>query len=182
MKRTVFCIFLALNFPVFAEIDLPNQSKIPLRGSLGPNRKDAGNGRLSCSLVNETDRDWLVCVDESGEIVPKSVPEDVKKIVENWRQILGNFSNDLPIANALGRAKPSLDDAGNLMIKFEEGDLSSERIATEPGRSKVQQCLEDVTGKEIVFSVSVAQTEEEFHSGTIDLRDVIKMEIDEEDE
>ena len=116
------------------------------------------------------------------KILPKSVPEDVKKIVENWRQILGNFSNDLPIANALGRAKPSLDDAGNLMIKFEEGDLSSERIATEPGRSKVQQCLEDVTGKEIVFSVSVAQTEEEFHSGTIDLRDVIKMEIDEEDE
>lgn len=88
MKRTVFCIFLALNLPVFAEIDLPNQSKIPLRGSLGPNRKDAGNGRLSCSLVNETDRDWLVCVDESGEIVPNCVPEDARSsdIVE-WTEI-----------------------------------------------------------------------------------------------
>ena len=95
MKRTVFCIFLTLNLPVFAEIDLPNQSKIPLRGSLGPNRKDAGNGRLSCSLVNETDRDWLVCVDESGEIVPKSVPEDARSsdIVE-WTEI-ETFPNDV---------------------------------------------------------------------------------------
>ena len=88
MKKTVFCIFLALNFPVFAEIDLPNRSKIPLRGSLGLNHEDAGNGRLSCSLVNETDRDWLVCVDESGEIVPKSVPEDARSSdIVDWIEI-----------------------------------------------------------------------------------------------
>ncbi len=116
------------------------------------------------------------------QVLPKSIPDDVKKIVTNWRQIIGNFSNDLPIANALERAKPSLDNGGNLMIKFDEGDLSSERISEEPGRSKLQQCLNDVTGKEITFSVSVAQSEEEYHSGTIDLRDVIKMEIDEEEE
>ena len=52
-------------------------------------------GRLSCSLANETDRDWLVCVDESGVIVPKSVPEDARPsdIVE-WTEI-ETFPNDV---------------------------------------------------------------------------------------
>ncbi|MBR6909021.1 MAG: DNA polymerase III subunit gamma/tau [Lachnospiraceae bacterium] len=115
------------------------------------------------------------------QVLPKSVPDDVKKIVANWKKIIGNFSNDLPIAAALERAKPSLDNNGNLVLKFDAGDLSSERLIAEPGKSKLGQCLNDVSGKEIVFSISEAATNEEYESGTIDLRELIKAEIDEED-
>ncbi len=116
------------------------------------------------------------------QVLPKSLPEDVKKIVLNWKRVIDNFSNDLPIADALGRAKPSLDNAGNLVLKYDSGDLSYERLTREQGREKLQQCLNDISGKEIVFSISEAGSTEEFRDGTIDLRDVIKMEIIEEDE
>ncbi len=116
------------------------------------------------------------------KVLPKHLPDDIRKIVANWKQIIGNFQNDLPIANALGRSRPSMDNNNNLVIKFDANDISADRIIQEPGHSKVQQCLNDVTGKEVVFSVSVAASSEEFSSGTIDLREVIKMEIDEEDE
>ena len=116
------------------------------------------------------------------QVLPKSLPEDVKKIVLNWKRVIDNFSNDLPIANALGRAKPSLDNAGNLVLKYDNGDLSYERLAREQGREKLQQCLNDISGKEIIFSISEAGSAEEFRDGTIDLRDVIKMDIIEEDE
>ena len=66
-------------------------------------------------------------------------------------------------------------------MKFDAGDLSSERLIAEPGKSKLSQCLNDVSGKEIVFSISEAATNDEFESGTIDLRELIKAEIDEED-
>ncbi|MCR4618315.1 MAG: DNA polymerase III subunit gamma/tau, partial [Lachnospiraceae bacterium] len=113
--------------------------------------------------------------------LPKSIPDDVKKIVANWKKLIGNFSNDLPIASALERAKPSLDGAGNLLIRFDAGDLSSERLISEPGHSKLSQALNDISGKEIVFSVNEAASSEEYESGTVDLREFIKTEIYEED-
>ena len=116
------------------------------------------------------------------QVLPPSLPEDVKKIIQNWKRVIDNFSNDIPMANALGRAKPTLDNAGNLVLKYDSGDLSYERLTREQGHEKLRQCLNDISGKEITFSVSESATAEEFRDGTIDLRDVIKMEIIEEDE
>ncbi len=115
-------------------------------------------------------------------VLPKSIPDDIRKIVGNWKQIQNNFTNDVPMVDALRRSVPSMDANGNLLIRFDEGDLSADRLMGEPGHGKLQQCLNDVTGKEVAFTVSVAANTEEFRSGTIDLRDVIKMEIDEEEE
>ena len=112
--------------------------------------------------------------------LPKSIPEDVKKIVGNWKTVINSFMNDLPMQSALSRAQTSLDKNGNLLLRFEPGDLSGERLMNDPGRGKLQQCLNDVSGKEIVFTVDEAATQEQYDNG-IDLRDLIKIDIEEEE-
>lgn len=74
MKKTSLFLFLAI--PAFAEMDLLRGSEIPLRGSILSCGEDGHEKKLLCSLSNESDRDWLVCVDESGAIQLKRTDID----------------------------------------------------------------------------------------------------------
>ena len=69
---------------LLAIANMANAAALPISGNV---REDAENGRLLCSLFNETDRDWLVCVAESGAIVPKRVPKrDPPSDIVEWTE------------------------------------------------------------------------------------------------
>lgn len=111
--------------------------------------------------------------------LPKAVSEDVKETVSKWPQIVNNA--DGPLKVYLKNAKLSLGGDNRLLLVVEDG-LASDYLTKEPeNKKRVEQLIADMIGKEVEVNIQSIEQNRNFDDVYVDLSQVIRMEIEEED-
>lgn len=123
----------------------------------------------------ETSRTSVPAPEVKPAELPKSVPEDVKAVVQNWRKILTELSPGERVF--LREAKPSLGPDGELMLVF-TNEMRKEHFSTnnEHTREHAEKNLADlksligsVSGKDVEIVIELAKDEAHFISDYPDL-------------
>jgi len=107
--------------------------------------------------------------------LPKSVPEDIKKVVANWNTVINRL---LPNHRSFAKnAKVSLGPNGELLLvfsreacwaHFESSDENTRDHAAE-NMQELKDLVEEIVGKEIVIKTQLATDEVRFESDYPDL-------------
>lgn len=113
--------------------------------------------------------------------LPAAVPEDISRIVANWRGIAGDTPQ--PMRSYLRGAKLSLGADNRLLVVLEDG-LASDYFTKEPAGPANREALEAVlsafAGKKVEAEIRSVKSGGEFDSSYVDLSKIIHMEIEEE--
>lgn len=102
--------------------------------------------------------------------LPKSVPEDIKLVVSNWRKIIAEL--DSSHRSFIKNAKPSLGAEGELLLVFsnqickEYFDTTNEttKAHAEENFRDLKDTIERIAGKQIEVKVELAKDEVHFES------------------
>ena len=130
---------------------------------------------------------------EEKEVIPtapaireEAVPEDIKEVVRNWRNILGNVEGSEKAF--LKDATPSLGNNGELLLEFtrstcrdhfDSTDSTSERAKM--NMEALKRVIADVSGKTVNIKTQL-RSEASGNVAVFDLRSIFKgMEIQEEE-
>ncbi len=104
------------------------------------------------------------------EIRPEAVPEDVKAVVANWKQLLGRVS---PVARKmLEEVRLSVSDSGLLILAFPQS-TTAEYFRREDNQAEVVEAAAQLTGKEIHLDVRLVESRREMNT-LPELRNIIK--------
>ena len=110
--------------------------------------------------------------------MPKSVPDDIKAVVENWRKILGTV--DISHRMFAKNAKPSLGADGELLLVFSKEACRAHfetteeftRAHAEANLKDLKDTIERIVGKEIEIKTVLAADEVHYET---DYPDLTKM-------
>ena len=119
--------------------------------------------------------------------LPKSVPADIKAVVDNWRKILGAV--DISHRMFAKNAKPSLGAEGELLLVFsKEACRAHFECAEDTTKAHAEQNLQDlkntieqIVGKEISIKTVLAEDEVHYETDYPDLTKMFGMTVVEED-
>lgn len=111
--------------------------------------------------------------------LPKAVPEDVQKVVDQWAAIVEQAS--MPMKLYLREAGLSLGGDNRLMIVVEDGLASDYFLKQEGHKELLVQMLSEAVGKEIDLTVQSVPDRDTFVQNYVDLSQMIHMEIEEEE-
>lgn len=110
--------------------------------------------------------------------LPKSVPEDIKEVVSNWRRIMG----ELPVSHRsfLKNAKPSLGASGELLLVFSnescrehfETQNETTKDHAEENMQELIKTIESIAGKQISIRTELAKDEVHYEA---DYPNLLKM-------
>lgn len=136
---------------------------------LNENLQDAlENGQFSVA-AQSSDSPAAVPV-KKKEIRPEAVPEDVRAVVGNWKQILRQLN---PVTrNMLVDVVLSVSDAGALVIAFSQ-ETPAEYFKKEENQEELTEAAGQLTGKEISLDVRYVENRQEIQA-LPELRNVIK--------
>ncbi len=110
----------------------------------------------------------------------RAVPEDIREIVSKWLAIVGNMDNPMKIY--LKEAGLSLGNENQLIIVVQDG-ISSDYFSQHPdNKAKLVEIIEDFAGKEIEVQLQTVKEQREFQENFVDLSQIVRMEIEEEEE
>ena len=110
----------------------------------------------------------------------RAVPEDIREIVSKWPTIVGNMDNPMKIY--LKEAGLSLGNENQLIIVVQDG-ISSDYFSQHPdNKAKLVEIIEDFAGKEIEVQLQTVKEQREFQENFVDLSQIVRMEIEEEEE
>ena len=110
----------------------------------------------------------------------RAVPEDIREIVSKWPAIVGNMDN--PMKVYLKEAGLSLGNENQLIIVVQDG-ISSDYFSQHPdNKAKLVEIIEDFAGKEIEVQLQTVKEQREFQENFVDLSQIVRMEIEEEEE
>ena len=112
--------------------------------------------------------------------LPKAIPEEVEKIVKNWPSIAGNADN--PMKNYLKGARLSLGGDNRLIVVLPDGLASDYFQLHEDNRDALKRLLADFSGKDVEVNFQSVKSEREFEESYVDLKQVIHMDIEVEDD
>jgi len=112
--------------------------------------------------------------------LPKAIPEDVKKMVQNWVSIAGSV--EMPLKKFLKEAKLSLGGDNRLMLVFED-EIAFAYLTRDPEtKARVEKLLSNSIGKEIEINVQSVEPNRKFEDSYVDLSRLINMDIEIEEE
>lgn len=118
--------------------------------------------------------------DDAPEIpLPKAIPEDVKKVVENWPAIVRNTS--MTVQTFLKNAKLSLAGDNRLLIVFKD-ELAFGFVGNENHKEELQKQISDYIGKEIEIEMRLLDEGSRFEDTYVNIEQAINMEIIIEDD
>lgn len=110
--------------------------------------------------------------------LPKAIPEDVTKIVNNWPGIVAQTSPPLKVY--LKNAKLSLGGDNRLMLVIEDG-LAYDYLSQSENQQRVEQQISAHIQKEVTIQVQKMERGTDFASNFVDLQR-INMDIEFEEE
>ncbi len=108
--------------------------------------------------------------------LPRAIPEDVKKIVENWPGLVGQTS--MPMKLYLKKARLSLGGDNRLMIVLEDGLASDYFLKQEGNREELERLLSEFSQKSIEVNFQVSRGDRDFEENHVDLAKIIHMDIE----
>lgn len=104
------------------------------------------------------------------EVRPEAVPDDVRDVVANWKQILSRLG---PVCrNMLLDVRLSVSDAGKLVLAFPQA-TTAEYFKKEESRQELIEAAGQLTGKEISLDVRYVENRQEMNA-LPELRNIIK--------
>lgn len=106
--------------------------------------------------------------------LPKSIPEDIKKITKDWQIIVGN-SQDLN-RQLLNKAMLSVADDGSLIIGVTD-KLKEMKLNEAEKREEIELMLSDYIGKEVHYRVELAEDRQDFGDRFADLQSLLNFDI-----
>lgn len=112
--------------------------------------------------------------------LPKAIPEDVQKVVESWQRIVGEAMP--PMKMYLQQAKLSLGSDSHLMMVVQDGPASDYFLENEGHKASLELLISNFIGKEIVVDVRALKADEQFERNYVDLSQIIRFDITQEDE
>lgn len=116
--------------------------------------------------------------EQTPEILPDAIPEDLKKVASNWNGVMMNVS---PAVRALLTcARPSIGSDNTLLLVFEE-EVDKEFIEKEEHLNEITNAIEKMIHKEVTVRTKLIHQGQESMNDFPDLTKIIKMNIDYED-
>lgn len=109
--------------------------------------------------------------------LPKAIPEDVRRLVDKWQNVVGNMQ--MPMKQYLREARLTLGGDNRLAIVFSDG-IGSDYFLKQPEHmEQLNRILSDSIGKEVEASIQTIEEDKEFDDTYVDLEAVIHMKIEE---
>ena len=106
----------------------------------------------------------------SRQIRPEAVPDDVRDVVANWKQILSRVSQ--VCRSMLLDVRLSVSEAGKLVLAFPQS-TTAEYFKKEENQRELVEAAGQLTGKEISIQVSYVENRQEMNA-LPELRNIIK--------
>lgn len=104
------------------------------------------------------------------EIRPEAVPDDVRDVVANWKQILRQLG---PVTrNMLADVVLSVSDTGALVMAFSQ-ETPAEYFRKEANREELTEAAGKLTGKEVTLDVRYVESRQEMKA-LPELRDLLR--------
>ncbi len=117
---------------------------------------------------------------EEKVILPKAIPEDIRQVIESWQGILSGLSG--VSKTYFGKALPSLGPNDSLMLVFEDPNAYEYISENRSGcQDSLKRIIEERFSKEIELVVKQNDTGHPSSALFPDLRQMIHIEIEEED-
>lgn len=111
--------------------------------------------------------------------LPKAIPEDVTQIMRNWKSLISEAGG--VTRQYLNRAVPSLGNAGELLLVFDDPNAFSYLNEDKAGcMSAFAELLGERTGKEIEVALRLNESGRSASETVPDLRQLINFDIEEE--
>ncbi|MBO5565479.1 MAG: DNA polymerase III subunit gamma/tau [Lachnospiraceae bacterium] len=120
----------------------------------------------------------------SPEAMPQlteAVPEDIRQIVKEWSKILSTYPAQL-LKSSLQEANLSLGEGGKLLVVFNNAIVADMFMQNEDHRKEFEEHLSKCTGKIVPVEYRCLDKGRKFKDNYVDLKQVIRMEIQTEDE
>lgn len=129
--------------------------------------QQTGNALQSDSAAQHT---------QTRVILPKAIPEDIKKVVEKWSSIVAQM--DQPMKTYLKNARLSLGEDSRLLIVVEEGMPSDYLIKNQDNKEQLQRMISSTVQKELEITVQSMASDRQFEDSYVDLSKIINMEVE----
>lgn len=104
------------------------------------------------------------------EVRPESVPEDVRMVVANWKQLMSRVSQ--VCRSMLTDVRLSVSDAGKLVMAFSQ-EVTADYFKNEQHLNELVEAAGQLTGKNIMFDIRYVETRQEMNS-LPELRNILK--------
>lgn len=126
----------------------------------------SGTLQVSSSNAGET----TPAVVPKKEIRPEAVPDDVRDVVANWRQILGRLSQ--VSRSMLADVRLTVSDTGKLIMAFSQ-EISADFFRKEQNQEELIEAAGQLIGKEIQLEIRFVESRQEMNA-LPELRNIIK--------
>lgn len=107
--------------------------------------------------------------------LPKAVPEEIQKIVQNWSSLLEAMEQ--PLKSALNKVRLSLSENGSLLVVTEDF-IAFETLKRENNMTVLKNELEDFIQKEIRIELREVAQGQYFEDSYVDLFRTLKMPVE----
>lgn len=107
--------------------------------------------------------------------LPKAVPEEIQKIVQNWSSLLEAMEQ--PLKSALNKVRLSLSENGSLLVVAEDF-IAFETLKRENNMAVLKNELEDFIQKEIRIELREVAQGQYFEDSYVDLFRTLKMPVE----
>ncbi len=107
-----------------------------------------------------------------------AIPEDLKEVAQNWNRIMASLPK--PVSTMMTSVKPSIGEENSLVLVFSD-PMEKEFIDTEEHLKDIESVIAFQIQKEVKVTTRYVSQEKKSVDTTIDLRKIIKMDIEYED-
>lgn len=126
----------------------------------------SGDFKVSVTDKAESDAEPVLRKD----IRPEAVPEDVRQVVQNWKQILSRVSQ--VCRSMLVDVRLSVSDEGKLVMAFTQ-QVTADYFRNEEHQKELIEAAGLLTGKEILLDIRYVESRQEMNA-LPELRNIIK--------
>jgi DNA polymerase-3 subunit gamma/tau len=131
--------------------------------------------RGAASHTVDSDKDQAV--KKQPIVLPEALPEDLKQIANNWKNIIGQIGRKSPaLGTVLQTATPSIDSNRGLQIVVTES-IDKDMIEREAHLQVINDTIAQMVQKQVQVSIRYLDKSKERMDDVVDLSKLVKMPI-----
>jgi DNA polymerase-3 subunit gamma/tau len=129
------------------------------------------------SVSHTVDSDKEQAVKKQPVVLPEALPEDLKQIANNWKNIIGQIGRKSPaLGTVLQSATPSIDNNRGLQIVVTE-NIDKDMIEREAHLQVINDTIAQMVQKQVQISVRYLDKSKERIDDVVDLSKLVRMPI-----
>ena len=134
-------------------------------------RMEEGNFVSFSGQAQGADKETVIRSDVKMPEAPKALPDDIRKLIENWPKVISDCGND---TSMIRNCKPVLSEEGQLVLYFPANDMAARLLNNEAQHRELSEIFENHTGSSVDFVIKNTESDEIFEGGLYDLRNIVK--------